>query len=244
MGNNMKPKLLDLFCGAGGTSMGYYRAGFEYIVGVDNKPQPHYPFNFIQWDAIDLIRQLAETGKAYTGDNSKNNPLNSTLVWHINDFDVYHASPPCQRFSCMKTKWNSGSPPDLLTPTLEAFNKWRFEGIPWVVENVVGAPLPTHIQLCGSIFGLGSNGYQLRRHRWFQSNILIPTPPCNHKGKAISIVGGVKINRLKTRAPFEWGKEAMGIDWMDWEEMSEAIPPAYTEYIGKYLMDAIRHRDK
>jgi len=204
----MKPRLLDLFCGAGGAAMGYYRAGFE-VVGVDINPQPHYPFEFHQADA---------------------------LTYPLEGFDAYHASPPCQRFSSLKTKWNSGEYPDLIAPTLEIFSSIRKV---WVIENVVGAPLPAHVQLCGSVFGLGSNGYQLRRHRWFESNILIPVPPCNHRGRAISVVGGVKINRLKTRVPLEWGKEAMGIYWMDWEELSEAIPPAYTEYIGKFLMQAL-----
>lgn len=227
--------------------MGYYRAGFE-VEGVDIKPQPHYPFPFIQWDAIDLLKQLTETGVAFTGNNnlSKEQQKRTTLVWHLSDFNAYHASPPCQRFSSLKTKWNAHSHPDLLTPVLKAFNNFKFNWndknkIPWVIENVVGSPLPAHIQLCGSVFDLGSNGYQLRRHRWFQSNILIPVPPCNHKGKAISVVGGVKINRLTKRVPLEWGKEAMGINWMAWEELSEAIPPAYTEYIGKYLIKALMH---
>jgi len=202
-----KFKLLDLFCGAGGASMGYYRAGFE-VEGVDIKPQPHYPFKFYQADA---------------------------LGFPLEGYDAYHASPPCQRFSSLKTKWNSREHPDLLTPTLIRFDKYKL----WVVENVVGSPLPSHVQLCGSVFNLGSHGYQLRRHRWFQSNILIPVPSCTHKGRAISVVGGVKINRLKTRVPLEWGKEAMGIDWMTWEELSQAIPPAYTEYIGKYLLKVL-----
>lgn len=189
--------------------MGYYRAGFE-VVGVDIEPQPHYPFEFHQADA---------------------------LTYPLEGFDAYHASPPCQRFSSLKTKWNSREYPDLITPILKIFNIIKKV---WIVENVVGAPLPAHIQLCGSVFELGSNGYQLRRHRWFESNILIPVPPCHHKGRAISVVGGVKINRLKTRVPFAWGQEAMGIDWMNWEEMSEAIPPAYTEYIGMYLLGTMK----
>lgn len=206
----MKPRLLDLFCCAGGAAMGYHRAGFE-VVGVDIKPQPHYPFEFHQADA---------------------------LTYPLEGFDAYHASPPCQLFSSMTTKWNSGIYSDCLNPILTRFNSVSL----WVVENVVGAPMPSHVQLCGSVFSLGSHGYQLRRHRWFQSNILIPTPPCNHKNRAISVVGGVKINRLTKRVPFEWGKEAMGIDWMNQDELSEAIPPAYTEFIGKYLMQGLKSK--
>lgn len=206
----MKPKLLDLFCGAGGAAMGYHRAGFE-VVGVDIKPQPHYPFEFHQADA---------------------------LTYPLEGFDAYHASPPCQAYSSMKTKWNTGDYPSLIPAILE-----RFSGLQlWVIENVVNAPLRSHVQLCGSSFGLGSNGYQLRRHRWFESNILIGVPGCYHKGRAISVVGGVKINRLTKRVPFIWGQEAMGIDWMIQDEMSEAIPPAYTEYIGKQLMKVLNEK--
>ena len=189
--------------------MGYYRAGFE-VEGVDNKPQPNYPFKFHQADALEF-------------------PLDG--------YDLIHASPPCQYYSSMKTKWNIGVYEHLIPIILE---RLKATSSMWVVENVVNAPLPAYVQLCGSVFNLGSNGYQLRRHRWFESNVLIPVPPCNHKGRAISVVGGVKINRLTKRVPFSWGCEAMGIDWMTVEELSEAIPPTYTEYIGKYLLEAIR----
>ncbi|MBA7579043.1 hypothetical protein ES708_20909 [subsurface metagenome] len=190
--------------------MGYHRAGFE-VVGVDIKPQPHYPFEFHQADA---------------------------LTYPLDGFDAYHASPPCQRFSTMKGMRFNKKHPDLLTPILLRFEELNCT---WVIENVVGSPLRSHVQLCGSVFGLGSHGYQLRRHRWFQSNILIPVPPCNHKGRAISIINGPKIDRLSKRVPPSWGNEAMGINWMNREELSEAIPPDYTEYIGKYLIKFLNH---
>ena len=188
--------------------MGLHRAGFE-VVGVDIEPQPHYPFEFHQADA---------------------------MTYPLEGFDAYWASPPCQGYSTMNTHLNASLDYPRLIPEVLAMLKAT--GKRWVVENVVGAPLPAHIQLCGSVFGLGSHGYQLRRHRWFESNILIVTPGCHHKGRAISIVGGPKVDRLTKRVPASWGHEAMGIDWMNREELSEAIPPAYSNYIGEQLLRA------
>jgi len=216
----MKPKLLDLFCGAGGTSMGYYRAGFE-VEGVDNKPQPHYPFKFYQADALEFS---------------------------LEGYDAYHASPPCQAFT--KYKNVRKDLPDRY-PNLIPLTRQRLEntGKHFVIENVVGAPLVMPILLCGSMFGL-----DIQRHRLFELTFPILTPNCNHsiwkpnrfpggrsreRGNArVLCRGTIEIGRWNI--PLETQNKGMGIDWMTVEELSEAIPPAYTEYIGKYLLKALR----
>lgn len=212
----MKPRLLDLFCCAGGAAMGYHRAGFE-VVGVDIKPQPHYPFEFHQADA---------------------------LTYPLEGFDAYHASPPCQRFSVSVHKAQRKKHPDFIESTrqrLKGTNK------PYVIENVVRAPLHEPFMLCGSTFG-----YPIRRHRIFESNVFVMTMPCSHKEypriypPAINRVNPIRVLSIsggytrKGGITLDQHKEAMGIDWEVTEkELSEAIPPFYTEYIGKYLMDEV-----
>ncbi len=196
-------KLLDLFCGAGGAAMGYSRAGFE-VVGVDIKPQPHYPFEFIQADA---------------------------MTFPLDGFDVIHASPPCQAYTKAQ-RIQSRDHPDYIE-----LLRQRFAGYTWVIENVPGAPMPDHVTLCGVYFGLGVD-----RHRWFESSVPIEGTPCAghsgltkmgrppQEGKLMQVVGhfsGVKQARI-----------AMGIDWMTRDELAEAIPPAYTEYIGRRILAA------
>jgi DNA (cytosine-5)-methyltransferase 1 len=213
----MKPRLLDLFCGAGGAAMGYTRAGFE-VVGVDIKSQPRYPFEFHQADAMGF-------------------PLHG--------FDVIHASPPCQRYSAMTLRWTGegreNEHPDLVAPTRD---RLAASGLPFVMENVEGAPLIDYAMLCGSMFGLGSNGGYLKRHRWFESNVwLWPPQQCIHVGPAIGVYGhsGGSSKRDPGRRFFgakDW-RAAMGIDWMTVDELAEAIPPAYTEWIGRQLLPAV-----
>jgi DNA (cytosine-5)-methyltransferase 1 len=212
-----QPRLLDLFCGAGGAAMGYHRAGFE-VVGVDIKPQPHFPFEFHQADALEF-------------------PLDG--------FDVIHASPPCQAHTALKTAWNAKEHPDLLTPTLE-----RLKAItePWVVENVPGAPMLRHLVLCGTMFGLGIDNAELRRHRWFEVrnwDVPVLRTPCAHKQNPITIGvygqhGRDRRRSVQTFFSVEDGRQAMGIDWMTGDELSQAIPPAYTEYIGRQLLMQIK----
>jgi DNA (cytosine-5)-methyltransferase 1 len=210
-------RLLDLFCGAGGAAMGYHRAGFE-VVGVDIKPQPHYPFQFVQGDAL--------------------KPWEAGI--YPPAFDAIHASPPCQDHSQLHK--NYGAPAHdtagLLATTLEWF---RLLGLPWVVENVVGAPLPSAVELCGASFGLGASGMDLNRHRRFMSNVAMLTPPCQHRrGLTIGVYGNGtnrwhrrKLGRNLRRAEM---REAMGIDWMTHAELGQAVPPAYTEWIGQQLV--------
>jgi DNA (cytosine-5)-methyltransferase 1 len=206
-------KLLDLFCGAGGAGMGYHRAGFE-VVGVDNKPQKHYPFEFHQADALEY---LAEHGA---------------------EFDVIHASPPCQRYTiAQRGAKNADAHPDSLPLVRERLQEI---GKPWIIENVPGAPMDDYLMLCGSMF----EGLEVRRHRWFQSNMSLPLigPTfCNHNKKIISVFGHGSGSNKRS----DWGtvadwKRAMGIDWMTRDELSQAIPPAYTEWIGRRIMDIIQ----
>lgn len=205
----MKPRLLDLFCGAGGCGMGYSRAGFE-VVGIDRDPQPQYPFEFHQADALEY------------------------LAAHGHEFDFIHASPPCQRYSTMTPKHTKDNHPDLLPVVVDILRKF---GKPYCIENVAGARKLLHapLLLCGTMFNL-----KTRRHRFFETSFTIFSPAtCNHSMEQLFVttagsnscharplVDGVK------RKSTSYAPEAYGIDWMDFEGLREAVPPAYTEYIG------------
>ena len=208
-------RLLDLFCGAGGAAMGYHRAGFE-VVGVDHKPQPHYPFEFHCHDAFAFLEK------------------------HGHEFDVIHASPPCQGFTDLKKMYNAHVYKDLLTPMRTAL---RALGKPYIIENVEGAPMLNYITLCGGAFGLGSDGAELRRHRRFEIEpMILLVPPCRHRAKSrvIGVYGGHGRDRRRAVNGQEFSTSerriAMGIDWMNSHELSQAIPPAYTEWIGKQII--------
>lgn len=203
-----RPWLLDLFCGAGGATKGYQRAGFR-VVGVDIEPQPNYPFEFIQANA---------------------------LGFDSPGFDAIHASPPCQdhiRGGLQRnhgTGWMLKAARDLITRS----------GVPWVIENVPGAPMRPDYQLCGSQFGL-----PIRRHRWFETSwrAFSLMPPCDHSGPIVGVYGhphgeaGAWPGMLP--GTIESWSAAMGIDWMIADEMRQAIPPAYTEFIGGQILDAL-----
>ena len=205
------PLLLDLCCKAGGCSEGYRRAGFT-VVGVDVEPQPNYPFEFHQADALEVLR-----------------------TWDLSRFAAIHASPPCKAHT--KTGWAyhfgyHDNHDDLLTPMrplLEA------TGLPWVIENVPGAPMRVDVLLCGSQFGLN-----VRRHRWFEVSWPLFTlmQPCDHSRRVVSPHGNP--NRFKGSAK-DWA-EGMGIDWMTGPELAQAIPPAYTEWIGRQLLTHVQER--
>lgn len=206
----MRPKLLDLFSGAGGAGMGYSRAGFD-VTGVDMDPQPRYPFPFIQADALEYAAA------------------------HGHEYDVIHASPPCQRYSSItKAAGTSDNYPDLIAPTRELLKRL---GKPYVIENVPGAPLDNPLMLCGTMFGL-----LVVRHRLFETNPTLwwPPQPCQHERKVVK--HGRRPDRKKHYAAatghfsdVEFVREAMGIDWMTATELAQAIPPSYTEFIGKQL---------
>lgn len=199
------PRLLDLFCGAGGAAMGYHRAGFEKIVGVDNKPQPHYPFEFILTDALEYVAE------------------------HGHEFDAIHASPPCQRYS-RATAWRGDrtSHPDLIGPTQELL---KISGKPYVIENVQEARhlLSAPFMLCGTMSLAGLN---IQSHRYFEVNfpIVFYGPAfCQHSILNVSRDHGKKY-------PESTFRDALDCHWMTVHEAREAIPPAYTEFIGKQLL--------
>jgi len=204
-------RLLDLFCGAGGAAMGYHRAGFE-VVGIDILPQPHYPFEFHRADA---------------------------MTYPLDGFDVIHASPPCQRFCDLHGMYNAKEHPDLLTPIRA---RLKASGKPYVIENVEGAPMEDYIVLCGTAFGMGTADAELRRHRRFEVYPAgIVAPPCMHglKRRVIGVYGGHGRDRRRMVGQgfsLEERQEAMRIEWMNGAELSQAIPPAYTEYIGRWLV--------
>lgn len=213
-------RLLDLFCGAGGAAVGYHRAGFTEIVGVDIKPQKNYPFTFVQADALEYLAE------------------------HGSEFDVIHASPPCQGYSVLAAMHPTGEWPDLIPPVRAALIA---TGVPNVIENVEAARLLSRpalfgahgILLCGSMFGLGIARGQLRRHRLFEGSTLLRQPACQHRGRAVGVYGHgghSGKHRMLYRAE---AAEAMGIDWMTRDELAQAIPPAYTEFIGRQLLAAL-----
>lgn len=211
-----RPRLLDLFSGAGGCSVGYARAGFD-VVGVDLDPKVgrHYPFEFHRGDALEFLAE------------------------HGGEFDAVHASPPCQAYSqAAMAMRNAGKEyPDLVAPTralLEATGK------PWVMENVPGAPLRPDFLLCGCQFGLN-----LRRERWFEVSFPLShlSPPCWHPHPVVSVVGHGTPSWVRKQLGYnptiDDYRAAMGIDWMNRTELSQAIPPAYTEFVGGFLLEQI-----
>ena len=205
-------RLLDLFSGAGGAAVGYHQAGFDDIVGVDIVPQPNYPFTFIQADAF-------------------NPPVD------LEGFDLIHASPPCQAYSTLRHSPENKDYPDLIEPTLKML---RFGGVSFVVENVPGAPMSSARKLCGSSFALFDDGYELRRHRLFESSFYWLAPQCFHRFPVLGVYGDLSKNsRPSTRgvkAGIEQAQELMEIDWMTPKELVQAIPPAYTKFIGEQFV--------
>lgn len=219
MGAVSRPRILDLFCCAGGAAMGYHQAGFD-VVGVDIRPQPRYPFEFIQADVLSLDADF------------------------VASFDAIHASPPCQAHTSMKTMPDARKHVDLIP---EARAMLKASGLPYVIENVPGAPLIDPVRLCGSMFGLGASGAQLRRHRDFETNWFLMSPgPCRHSSPTIGIYGeGCRDSRRKhDKSIPEFtvfdGRDAMGMAHATLAELCEAIPPAYTRYIGQRLIGHIR----
>lgn len=204
----MAMKLLDLFCGAGGAAEGYRRAGFDEIVGIDIRPQPHYPFTFIQADAL-------------------RPPVDLSL------FDLIHASPPCQRYSVTRAL-HTGEYPDLVATVRDVLER---SGVAWVIENVNGAPLFSPSVLCGSSFGLN-----VWRHRYFESSVPMLSPPCVHHLTPLPLdVTGTGGPGGRHRKPSNMAQagNAMGIDWMTRREINQAIPPAYTQWVGERVLAAV-----
>jgi len=207
-------RLLDLFCGAGGAAVGYHRAGFD-VVGVDIAPQPRYPFPFIQADALQYLKA------------------------HGAEYDAIHASPPCQHYSRTgnMSHINRQDSPDLIPTVRHLLERI---GRPYIIENVTGSPL-SGVTLCGLMFDL-----RVFRHRIFESNVLLMQPQHkSHRGYRIGAGGYCclsghgdggrgKVNKYHRRVS-TWSL-AVDIHWMTRSELCQAIPPAYTEYLGQQLI--------
>lgn len=204
--------LLDLFCGAGGAGVGYHRAGFE-VVGVDINPQPHYPFEFHQADALEFVSE------------------------HGAKFDVIHASPPCQRYSRCTPVMYKNNHPDLIDATRVLLED---TGKTFVIENVAGARylLREPLMLCGSMFGL-----DVWRHRYFEVWPRLPLfarLQCRHISPPVLVTGTTRrVSRGRVEYTAAEKRAAMGIDWMTLAELDEAIPPAYTQWLGTQIIQAL-----
>ena len=199
-----RPRLLDLFCGAGGAAMGYHRAGFD-VTGVDIAPQPRYPFPFVQADA---------------------------MTYPLDGYDAIHASPPCQDHSVASSGRVNGTGWMLLATR----DRLAQAAVPWVIENVPGAPMRADYKLCGCMFGLD----EIERERWFEVGAWSPSyelrSGCYHPKPIISVTGHGRCRTMRTTGlKADWAR-AMGIDWMTRDGLAQAIPPAYTEYIGGQLL--------
>jgi DNA (cytosine-5)-methyltransferase 1 len=208
--------MLDLFCGAGGAAVGLHRAGFD-VVGVDIRRQPRFPFKFELADAMSVL----------------------CWRWLREDYDFVWASPPCQAFTAYRRRpGHVGEYPNLIDRVRE---RLEVTGLPYVIENVRGAPLRNPVTLCGSMFGL-----DVRRHRLFESNLPLEQPACRHHEQTPRFPPATNRTNLRRtvevgawRIPLEVQQRAMGIDWMELRELSQAIPPAYSEYLGRQLLAAI-----
>ena len=221
-----RPRLIDLFCGAGGAATGYHRAGFD-VIGVDIAPQPDYPFEFFQMDAL------------------------SPFVWLADNWrtpDAIHASPPCQHYSDLAHRnGNADEWPDLVPQVRELLQS---TGLPYVIENVEGAPLVAPVMLCGTMF----EETAVIRHRLFETNWTLTAPehPSHplvfthdkrkaHYGKLDQDVSYVQVTG-GGNATIANKRRAMNMPWADNHGLNEAIPPAYTEWVGRQLLASLMPR--
>ncbi|NKR48777.1 SAM-dependent methyltransferase [Rhodococcus hoagii] len=202
-------KLLDLFCCQGGASMGYHRAGFD-VVGVDINPQPHYPFEFHQCDALAFLMEYGD------------------------EFDVIAGSPPCQAHTNAQ-KIMGNQHPDYI----DSMRALLPEGKPYVIENVPGAPLRNPIELCGAMFGLGTYRHRLFESNIDLAAPDHPEHSARTTKMGRKPVVGEFMHVVGNFSGVEQAREAMGIDWMTRDGLRESIPPAYTEYIGAQLLASL-----
>jgi DNA (cytosine-5)-methyltransferase 1 len=224
-------RILDLFCGAGGAAVGYCRAGFD-VVGVDCVPQPRYPFEFVRADALTWL-----------------------LDADLTRFDAIHASPPCHDHSALSGLTGHDGTGHLLDATRSALEA---TGLPWVIENVSRASMPGSLTLCGSEFNLTDGPYTLRRHRQFLSNVfLMGAGGCACSGRrVIGVYGDLSKNdRPATsrrradgrphgdmRAGLDRARRIMRMPWANARELTQAIPPAYTQHVGEWLAEHLRRQ--
>ncbi len=212
----MRQRIADLYCGAGGAAKGLHDAGFD-VVGFDNRPQPRYPFEFHMTDALTV---------------------------DLGTFDAVWASPPCQAFSNVANHARASGLeyPDLVDATR---HKVEESELPWIIENVVGSPLRLDLMICGSMF---DPPMDVRRHRIFESNIPLQYPmwPCRHAlmGPRFELYEHYK-QRLSSTVRVNGGytkgaSEAMEIHWMTRKELTQAVPPRYSAFLGKQLIEYVR----
>jgi DNA (cytosine-5)-methyltransferase 1 len=222
-------RILDLFCCEGGAAAGYSKAGFE-VVGVDLEPKfgKRYPFEFHAADALQYVKE------------------------HAHEFDAIHASPPCQAYSVTRNS-HTRKHPELIEPTRKALIA---TGLPYVIENVTGAPLHNPITLCGRMFGLEAiddDGEKvvMDRHRLFESNIELTQPEHKLHDKAVQVAGsygGARRDKFEARYVRKGGyvpskkvqESLLGIDWMTQYGLYQSLPPIYTEFVGKQLIEHIK----
>lgn len=205
-----RPLLLDLFCGAGGAAMGYHRAGFD-VVGVDIDPQPHYPFEFHQADALGLGVQAIQDGL----------------------FDVIHASPPCQAFS-QAAGIRKGDHPNLIPPIRRML---KAIGLPYVIENIPTSPLPSAVFLCGAAFDL-----PIVRHRLFETvPYILISRQCSALSAKATGHGPGFYPYASGSWEADWREHVLPVvwPWMTLKEAGQAIPPAYTQFIGEQLLQVL-----
>lgn len=228
-----RPLLLDLFCGQGGAAKGYHDAGFD-VIGVDINPQPRYPFPFRQMDALEALAVVTRGGglALYEPDGTKQ------FAWG-SDVAVIHASPPCQAHSTITP--DPSKHVDLIGPTRDLLLK---AGRPWVIENVEGArgSMVEPARVCGSALGL-----RVRRHRLFESSVPVDGTACAHReqGTPVGVYGALRrrhwarpdgTSRGTKATSVEEAREVMGMPWADWVGCTQAVPPAYTEHIGRQML--------
>ena len=190
--------------------MGYHQAGFE-VVGVDIAPQRTYPFDFHQADALQFVKE----------------------AWQ--DFDVIHASPPCQRYSnAQRIRHNDH--PDLVAPTRSALEE---TGLPFIIENVMGAPLKNPIMLCGAMFGI-----ETYRHRLFEfgGGLTVPEPPHPEHVAKTTKMGrwpqpGEYMHIVGNFCNVDRARKIMEMPWANRDGLREAIPVSYSRYIGKFAFE-------
>lgn len=219
-------RLLDLFCCQGGAGMGYHLAGFE-VVGVDIAPQPRYPFQFVQADALVYLAQIIASGE-------------------IREYDAIHASPPCQEYSSLR-HMKTREYPAILGAVRERLSA---TGLPWIMENVQRAPMHHGVLLCGTALGM-----RVRRHRLFDSShLLYPPGLCHHTPDDVNVYGHgawnyrpwgdsqkhwQRTNTKQCPLPIADAKAAFGASWMTQAGLAECIPPAYTQWLGQQLMTVL-----
>jgi DNA (cytosine-5)-methyltransferase 1 len=226
-------KALDLFCGAGGSAMGLHHAGFD-VIGIDIQPDLNYPFPWVTADAMPILKRMASEGLDVLREYGLD-PDGIALIW---------ASPPCQSFSAYRRKDPNRIGAQAKDLIAEVRGYLQAIGLPYIIENVEAAPLKDAIRLCGSSFGL-----DVRRHRLFECSFPVEAPPCNHalhvsRGKRFPGATNRPAGRYTCevgvyRIPLAVQRKAMGIDWMTLKELSQAIPPAYSEYLAEAFLKSI-----